>query len=79
MSCFGGWKRDSQSPEQNRTVFSVIWFRAMPKCKIDFCIIIVIYCCITSHPKIQWLETANIYYLRVPVGQEFRRSVAKSY
>lgn len=34
--------------------------------------VLVIYCCVTNHPKLQRLETTSIYYLPVSVGQETR-------
>ena len=31
---------------------------------------IVIYCCITNNPKMQWLKTTNMYYVTISVGRE---------
>lgn len=34
--------------------------------------VLVIYCCITNHPKTEQLKTTNIYYLTIFVGQKDR-------
>ena len=35
----------------------------------------VTYWCVTNYPQTQWLKTTHIYYITVPIGQEFRGSL----